>query len=119
MFPFAHVVNFFANKFTGLRGWRFAFLCIFTSTFYGLFFRHTAYKLLILNNSFLILTVDIRLRGLPSGKDRKAWTSHVASPILITRNRLLAPAIFCSELFSLAFRSSLQPAAGEHHLIRN
>src|SRR6058998_681051 len=39
---FAYVVKLFANKFTGLRGWRFAFLCIFTSTFYGLFFRHTS-----------------------------------------------------------------------------
>jgi hypothetical protein len=40
--PFADVMNFFANKFTGLRGWRFAFLRIFTGAFYGLFFRLTS-----------------------------------------------------------------------------
>jgi len=67
--PFADVMNFFANKFTGLRGWRFAFLRIFTGAFHGLFFRHT--QLLILKSSLLILTVDIRWGGLPSGKDRK------------------------------------------------
>src|SRR5213593_551167 len=67
---FAYVVNLFANKFTGLRGWRFAFLCIFTSTFYGLFFRHTSSP--DSKSSFLILTVDIRLGGLP-------WRSFVVN----------------------------------------
>lgn len=42
MFSFAYVMNFLANKFTGLRGWGFAFLCVFTGTFYGPFFRHTS-----------------------------------------------------------------------------
>jgi hypothetical protein len=67
-------MNFFANKFTGLRGGRFAFLRIFTGAFYGLFFRHT--QLLILKSSLLILTVDIRWGGLPSGKDRKGIGSR-------------------------------------------
>jgi hypothetical protein len=39
---FADVVHLFADKFAGLRGWRFAFSSILSSAFESLFFRHSA-----------------------------------------------------------------------------
>ncbi len=42
MFPFPHMMNFFADKFARLRGWRFAFPGVLLSTFDGLFFRHSS-----------------------------------------------------------------------------
>ena len=41
MFPFADVFHFFADKFAGLCGWRFARSLVFTSPFDGVLFRHS------------------------------------------------------------------------------
>jgi hypothetical protein len=41
MFPFADVFHFFADKFAGLCGWRFAFSLVFTGPFDSVLFWHS------------------------------------------------------------------------------
>lgn len=40
--PFPHVMNFFADELSGLRGWRLALASVFSGAFNGSFFGHIA-----------------------------------------------------------------------------